>query len=34
MLRRDANDLLIGDISKILGFWNVPYVKEEKVLAS
>lgn len=33
-LRRDAEDLFIGDIAEILGFWNVPYVKDEKVLAS
>lgn len=33
-LRRDAGDLFIGDIAEILGFWNVPYVKDEKVLAS
>ncbi len=33
-LRRDADDLFIGDIAEILGFWNVPYVKDEKVLAS
>ena len=33
-LRRDAEDLFIGDIAEILGFWNVPYVKDEKVLTS
>ena len=33
-LRRDAEDLFIGDIEEILGFWNVPYVKDEKVLES
>ena len=29
-LRRDADDPFIGDIAEILGFWNVPYVKDEK----
>ena len=33
-LRKDAEDMFIGDITEILGFWNVPYVKDEKVLAS
>ena len=33
-LRRDAEDLFIGDIAEILGFWNVPFVKDEKVLTS
>lgn len=29
-LRRDADDPFIGDIAEILGFWNVPYVKDEE----
>ena len=33
-LRRDEDDLFIGDIAEILGFWNVPYMNDEKILAS